>query len=251
MSNQSILSKIDAIKIEVDKHRPFSPHMQQQLKDYFRIELTYTSNALEGNSMTATETKIVIEEGITIGGKTLKEHHEALGHSDAYSLMLDLATKGTITEQNILELHKFFYTRIDSSNAGIYRQQPVIISGTNTELPSPCKVPALMKNFVSKISSLHEEYHPVEYAALLHLNLVQIHPFIDGNGRTARLLMNLSLLQSGYFIAIIPPILRHDYHASIRTCKGSDPSPFIYFIAQAVYESGKDYLRMVKHLTTY
>lgn len=251
MSYQNLLSKIDAIKIEIDQHRPLSAHIQKQLKDYFRIGLTYSSNALEGNSLTETETKIIIEEGITIGGKQLREHFEAIGHSDAYSLMFDIAANKTITEQDILDLHQLFYLRIDATAAGAYRQQPVFISGTDVKLPPPSKVDSLMKEFVHSIPQLQKMYHPVEYAALLHLNLVQIHPFIDGNGRTARLLMNLALLQAGYFIAIIPPLIRREYHSSIRASTDKDASPFIGFIAQVVYESGKDYQRLINHLTTY
>jgi Fic family protein len=251
VSHQALLLKIDAIKAEVDQHRPLDLHAQKELKEYFRIGLTYTSNALEGNSLTETETKIIIEDGITIGGKTLREHFEAVGHSDAYTFMLRLAANNTITEQEILELHKLFYARIDATNAGAYRTQPVYISGTDVVLPPPSKVPKLMQEFANNITQLQKEYHPVEYAALLHLKLVQIHPFIDGNGRTARLLMNLALLQAGYFVAIIPPIIRREYHASIRASSNKDTSPFISFITQMVYESGKDYQRMIKHLTTY
>jgi Fic family protein len=252
MSPHPLLSKIDSIKAEIDRYRPFDDHIQQQLREYFRIGLTYTSNALEGNSLTETETKMIIEEGITIGGKSLKEHLEVVGHSDAFTLILNLATRTTtITEKDILELHKLFYFRIDAQNAGTYRQQPVYISGTDTILPPPSKVPQLMKELATTIPQLHKDHHPVEYAALLHLNLVQIHPFIDGNGRTARLLMNLALLQTGYFIAIISPVIRREYHASIRACTTKDLSPFTTFIAQMVYESGKDYQRMIKHLLTY
>jgi len=251
MSYQELLLKIDAIKAEIDQHRPFSNNMQQQLKEYFRIGLTYTSNAIEGNSLTETETKIIIEDGITIGGKTIREHFEAIGHSDAYTLMFNLVANNYITEQNILELHKLFYARIDTNNAGAYRTQPVYISGTDTVLPPPTKIPKLMQEFSTNLTQLKKEYHPVEYAALIHLKLVQIHPFIDGNGRTARLLMNLALLQAGYFITIIPPIIRREYHTSIIASSNKNYLPFISFITQMIYESGKDYQRMIKNLIAY
>ena len=165
--------------------------------------------------------------------------------------MINLSTQQIITEQDVLELHKLFYARIDAHNAGAYRTQPVFISGTDTAPPPPTKVPRLMQEFAEDIIQLQKKCHPIEYAALVHLKLVQIHPFIDGNGRTARLIMNLALLQAGYFIAIIPPIIRREYHASIRASSSKNTSPFVDFIAQMIYESGKDYQRMIKHLTTY
>jgi Fic family protein len=251
MSHQNLLSKIDIFKAEIDQCRPFTQYMQQQINDHYRIHLTYTSNALEGNSLTEPETKTVLDEGIAIGGKTLKEHFEAVGNNDACSLIFALATKKTITEQNILDLHRLFYRHIDPDNAGIYRQQPALISGTDTKLPPPSKIPQLMQALVANIPQLQKEHHPVEYAALLHLKLVQIRPFIDGNGRTARLLMNLALLQAGYFIVIIPPVIRHEYGVSIRATLAEGHSPFVLFIAQMEYESGKDYQRMIKHLMTH
>jgi len=191
------LKKIDLIKSKIDAFRPIDAHLLKQLREYFRIGMTYSSNALEGNSLTETETKIVIEDGITIGGKPLKDHLEALGHSDAYDLLFRLAKHQDITEANVKELHRLFYYRIDQDQAGKYRKQRVIITGTDFIPLSPEKIPDLMRSFIAAIPDNMSKNHPIEFAAVIHKELVTIHPFIDGNGRAARLLMNLALLQAG------------------------------------------------------
>jgi Fic family protein len=240
------LQRIDDLKARIDGHRPIDAHILKQVKAYFRIGMTYSSNALEGNSLTETETKIVIEDGITIGGKPVKDHLEALGHSEAYDLLFRLAKGQDITEANVKELHRLFYYRIDAKQAGKYRKQRVIITGTDFIPPAPEQIPELMKSFISGIPEAKAEHHPVEFAAILHRELVTIHPFIDGNGRTARLLMNLALFQAGYSPAIIPPILRRDYLDTLnRTHKGDD-RPFTNFITGVCYESAKEYLRLLE-----
>lgn len=240
---------IEKIKIEIDNYRPFPAHVVAQLKEYFRIGLTYTSNALEGNSLTETETKVILEDGLTIGGKTIREHLEAIGHSEAYNLMHQLAQSKHITLDDILELHRLFYYHIDQANAGKYRTVKIIVTGTEFQFPSTDQLPVLMKDFSNELPMLEKTYHPVEYAARAHLRLVTIHPFIDGNGRTARLLMNLALLQHGYAITIIPPIMRTHYFAALRKSNNGDIEPFIDFIFEMVYESHKDYLRLLKNLS--
>ena len=243
---KDILKKIDSIKAKIDAHRPMDSHMVKQLREYFRISTTYTSNALEGNSLTETETKIVIEDGITIGGKPVKDHLEALGHSEAYDLLFRLAKNKDITETNIKDLHRLFYYRIDASHAGKYRKQKVIISGTNFIPPAPDKISDLMESFVDGNPGIREKNHPVEFVAIIHKELVTIHPFIDGNGRAARLLMNLALLQSGYPVAIIPPVLRREYLDTLNKTHKGDDKPFNKFIAGVCYESAKEYLRLLE-----
>jgi Fic family protein len=242
------LKGIDKLQEEINRYRPLSRSALRQLKEYYRIGLTYSSNALEGNSLTETETKIVLEEGITIGGKPLKDHFEVMGHSEAYDHLYKLAKNGDIREKDILELHKLFYYRIDRENAGVYRKIPVIITGVDFKFPPPSKIRPLMQEFLEEIPSLRAKYHPAEYAALIHLRFVNIHPFIDGNGRAARLLMNLALLQAGYVITIIPPVLRREYLDSLKANNRGDNKPFISFIIAMLYESQKDYLRILQTL---
>ncbi len=240
------LQKIDQLKAQIDALKPLSKNELAQLKEYYRIGLAYSSNALEGNSLTETETKIVIEDGITIGGKPLRDHLEAVGHSAAFDLMYRLSKSETVAEDDILALHRMFYEKIDDANAGHYRKERVIITGSNFIPSLPDKIKGLMKEFVADLSSLKEKNHPVVYAALVHKEFVEIHPFVDGNGRTARLLMNLALLQNDYPIAIIPPILRLDYINSLERCHQGQDDSFIELIATVVIEAQKDFLRMFK-----
>jgi len=240
------LKKIDALKVKIDAHRPLDTHMLKQIREYFRIGMTYSSNALEGNSLTETETKIVIEDGMTIGGKPVRDHLEALGHSEAYDLLFRLAKGQDITEANIKELHRLFYYRIDAQQAGKYRKRRVIITGTDFIPPGPERIPDLMKSFIAGLPETRAKHHPVEFAVIVHKELVTIHPFIDGNGRAARLLMNLALIQAGYPLAIIPPILRRDYLDTLNKTHKGDEGPFIKFIAGVCYESAKEYLRLLE-----
>jgi Fic family protein len=241
------LADNDKLQEKIRAHRPLDAYEVKQVKDYFRIGLTYSSNALEGNSLTESETKVVIEDGITIGGKPLKDHFEAIGHSEAFDLLYKLADSQDITEDDILGLHRLFYYRIDAETAGKYRERNIIITGTDFTPPTPASVPLAMREFLGNLPSL-QQLHPVEYAAMLHLTLVTIHPFIDGNGRTARLLMNLALLQSGYPITIIPPIIRGDYISALRDSNKGDNKPFIALISCCVWESQKEYLRLIESL---
>jgi Fic family protein len=242
------LKRIDELKARIDQFRPLDKSLLKQIREYFRIGLTYSSNALEGNSLTETETKVVIEDGITIGGKSIKDHYEAIGHSEAYDLLYNIAKKKEITEKHIKDLHRVFFFRIDPKNAGKYRKQRVLITGTEFLPPLPDKVPALMESLSNEIPSLRKAHHPVRFAAFLHRELVTIHPFMDGNGRTARLLMNLALLQDGYPIAIIPPILRAQYLDALRKSQSTprDDRPFFDFIDSVCYETAKEYLRLLE-----
>ncbi len=241
-----VFEKIDALRVKIDAHRPLDAHMIKQVREYFRIGMTYSSNALEGNSLTETETKIVIEDGMTIAGKPVKDHMEALGHSEAYDLLYRLAKGQNITEADVKELHRLFCYRIDEKQAGKYRKRKVIITGTDFIPPAPDKIPELMKSFIAGIPEAKAKFHPVEFAAIIHKDLVTIHPFIDGNGRAARLLMNLALLQGGYLLAIIPPVLRRDYLETLDKTHKGENTAFINFIAGVCYESAKEYLRLLE-----
>lgn len=241
-----VMKKIDALRDKIDAHRPLDAHILKQIREYFRIGMAYSSNALEGNSLTETETKIVIEDGITIGGKPVRDHLEALGHSEAYDLLFRLAKHQDIAEANVKKLHRLFYYRIDAKQAGKYRKRRVIITGTDYIPPAPDRIPDLMGSFIAGLPESRAKRHPVEFAAIIHMELVTIHPFIDGNGRAARLLMNLALLQAGYSVAIIPPILRRNYLDTLNRTHKGDNGPFINFIAEVCYESAKEYLRLLE-----
>ena len=211
---KDILNEIESLQKEINSFKPIKDKFLKQIKEYFKIGLTYTSNALEGNSLTETETKIVLEEGITIGGKPLKDHLEAIGHAEAFDFLYTLAKNKNVSEEDIKKIHKLFYFRIDEKNAGKYRKNKAIITGSKYSLPKPEELSDLMKNLIPEIEKLRKDKHIVEVAAIAHKEFVFIHPFVDGNGRTARLLMNLILLQENYNIAIIPMIMRQEYISS-------------------------------------
>lgn len=230
-------------KERIDALRLFPPETLSSLKEYFRIGLTYTSNAIEGNSLTESETKILIEDGLTVSGKPLRDIYETLGHAKAYGYIYDILSAKTISEDHIKTLHRLFYDQIDKDNAGIYRTQRVIVTGSHYPLPKPDQIPDKMKEYIDWFNTHEKTTYPVKFAALSHQKFVFIHPFIDGNGRVARLIMNLVLLRAGYQICIIPPILRHEYVESLELAH-KDTKPFIEFIAGRIVETEKDILRL-------
>ena len=191
-------------KAQLDAAPKLPQGLIKNLDDWFAVELTYTSNAIEGNTLTRGETALVIEKDIAIGGKSVREHLEATNHAKALHLVRDLAKKtpNQLMQQDILNIHAAILRGIDDDNAGRYRNVPVRIAGSQSILPNPLKVPALMDEFLAWLIS-RNDMHPVAFAGLAHYKLVTIHPFIDGNGRTARLLMNLLLIMQGYPPAII------------------------------------------------
>ena len=235
-------------KRKIDAYRPLDKDIVKQIQEYYRIGLTYSSNALEGNTLDITETKVVLEDGLTINGKPLRDHLETLGHSDAFYELLNLSKNHTITENDIKNLHKLFYRHIDETNAGTYRTKKVIVTGSDVSFPNPDELSGLMQNFVQEIPKMQERMFPVEFAAMVHARFVNIHPFIVGNGRVARLIMNLALLQSGYNITVIPPVVRADYIRAIQETNHKNYTPFVNFISEMVLESQKEYLRLIKNL---
>lgn len=246
-----LFAKADRYKSAIQSHRPLKPEEIKQLDDYFRIGLTYSSNALEGNTLTISETKVLLEDGLTVGGKPMRDSLEAVGHAKAYDFMLKMARQPVvlITENIIKELHRLFYSGIDADVAGRYRDIQVYITGTEYLPPAPEDISKLMGVFIKKINSLAEQLHPIELSALAHKWLVDIHPFQDGNGRTARLLMNLILINKGYGVVSIPPVLRLEYIDALRVSQREEnPSneQFINLIAECVIETGRDYCRMLR-----
>ena len=246
---QELLQKADSYKTKISAARPLADAELKSLDNYFRIGFTYSSNALEGNTLTLSETKILLEDGITVGGKPIRDCYEAIGHGDAYDFMLKLARQQdlTITEEIIKKLHKLFYQKMDADNAGQYRTIQVYISGTEYIPPSPEEVPQLMRHLADQLQSSKSTLHPIELAAMAHKRLIDIHPFVDGNGRTARLLMNLILVNTGYGVISIPPILRNDYLNALTVSRmQGNIDLFSQLIAECVIEAERDYCRLLK-----
>ena len=243
----NILNNLFSLKSALDEHSPFSEHTATQLKDYYRILLTYTSNAIEGNTLTESETKVVIEDGITIGGKSLREHYEAIGHAKAYDHIYSMLDK-PVTEEDILFLHKLFFEQIDSGNAGSYRKKNVIITGTDYLPPDYQKVPELMKKHIENINKDVKDKHPLEEASDLHAEFESIHPFTDGNGRIGRLLLSIFTMKNGYCPVIIPPIRRAEYITAMRKSNKGDLNTLRALVPIVVYEEMKALKRLVESL---
>ncbi len=234
-------------KVKLDAFRPMPPELVQNLEQWFLIELTYSSNALEGNTLTRKETAAVVEKGLTIGGKSLVEYLEATNHAKALQDIMRLAQSKTqtLSENDLLTIHNTILRGIADDNAGHYRSIAVRISGSPVILPNPRKVPDLMGEFIKSITQ-NIGMHPVELAAEAHYQLVTIHPFVDGNGRTARLLMNLILMQNGYAPALIRKRDRMKYISSLEKAQlGGSKNDYYKIIQDAVNRSMDIYLDAV------
>lgn len=245
--NKDILRKIDSLKSDIDSYRPFPDHVVKQLKDYYRIGLTYTSNAIEGNTLTESETKVIIEDGLTIGGKSLREHFEVTGHAKAYDHIYSLLDRH-ISDKDILHLHSLFFQQIDTEYAGKYRQKNVIISGTDYLPPDYRKVPVLMAKHIENLNSGSGYEHPLERAIDLHAEFESVHPFIDGNGRIGRLLLNILTMRNGYCPVIIPPIRRAEYISAMREANKANLTPLRGLIISIIHEEMKSLKRLIETL---
>lgn len=246
MSTSDTLQKIDENQLLINQNRPLDQEQVKNLKDYFKVGITYSSNAIEGNTLTETETKVVLEEGITIAGKPLRDHMDAVGHARAFDYLWELAKRPLITEDDIKHLHRLCFSPSAGDKAGNYRKVDVIITGSqhNDKLPRHYQVAEDMKRLVSELPDKQKALHPVEYAATLHRDFIYIHPFEDGNGRTARLLMNHALLSKGYPPVVISPYFKHDYIQALEQSHAGS-KPFIHYIAEQVLQAQRDYIRLL------
>lgn len=237
---------IDRLKKEIDSHRPLSENLSKSLHEKLIVEWTYNSNAIEGNTLTISETKVVLE-GITIGGKSMVEHLETINHREAILFVEDLiANKELLTEWNLRSIHALILKEIDNTNAGRYRNENVVISGAEHIPPKHFELDYLMQKLIKEYGSDWEDYHPVIRATLLHGEFVKIHPFIDGNGRTARLLLNFELMKSGYTPIIIKNEQRAAYYDVLDLAHTtSNYGPFISLVADLVIESEELWLSVL------
>jgi Fic family protein len=245
-----LLERIDEGKKLIGKYRPLPKSVIVRLREQLIIDWTYNSNAIEGNSLTLKETKMVLEDGLTIGKKPLKDHLEAINHRDAIIFVEELAdAKSKITERNIREVHSLILKEIDSRYAGKYRDIQVRISGSAHTPPEAVRVPELMKKF-AKGRLLEPVGHAIEQAALAHFDLVSIHPFVDGNGRTARLLMNLILLKNGYFPAVILKNDRKKYYDALEKGHKGKADDFIFLVGRALERTMYLYFEAIPEIKT-
>lgn len=236
-----LFAEVDALKAELDKRRPLTQGELQRLRDEFLIEYTYNSNAIEGNTLTLQETALVLE-GITVDKKPLKDHLEAVGHRDAFLYVQDLVKNNVPFSENIIKQIHTLVLMDRTEDCGVYRRIPVRIMGAYHVPPDPLFVPEQMENLVAEFAG-NKKLNPIERAALFHLKFEGIHPFVDGNGRTGRLILNLMLMQAGY-----PPInvkysdRKRYYEAFDSYYRDNDKSIFIYLIGELLKEQLSIYL---------
>jgi cell filamentation protein, protein adenylyltransferase len=235
----SLLEKIEKKKKGLDARRPIPKEALKRLHEEFRLHHTYHSNAIEGNTLTLSETRQVIEEGITVGGKSLNEYLEARNTSKGYDLIEELAGEKEINHIILQQIHETL-TKGLIEDAGKYRTKNVRITGAIKTPPGFIKVPGLVSNLLENLKKM--EAHPIHKSAYLHHKLVEIHPFIDGNGRVARLLTNLFLIRNGYPPVILRKEDRVKYYRSLRSADTGNLMPFANFIARAVDESLMKYI---------
>lgn len=240
-----IFQRLETKKAILDKSRPLPKSVLLKLREQMIIELTYNSNAIEGNTLTLKETRLVLEEGITITGKSLREHFEANNHRDAMLLLENLIKKRKIGERDILAIHGIILKNIEKEFSGRYRHGQVRILGSKHLPPNYLKVPQLMEELIPWINKNPEKLGVVEFSALAHYRLVKIHPFYDGNGRTARLLMNLILMKAGYPWVIVPVNDRKRYFDALEKADEGDYVPFVNLMGQFIEHSLDLYLSAI------
>ena len=247
LSKKTIKALQEKLKV-LNSYRPIPSSIVKKIKEQFEIEMTYNSNAIEGNSLTLKETYLVISEGITIKGKPLKDHLEAKDHKEALDFLYELIDKDkkiTVSEYLVRQLHQLVVSKSHSDIAGKYREGNVIITGSKHTPPEGFQIPHEMKELISWLNKDPKKHHVIELAALLHHKLVYIHPFSDGNGRMARLVMNVLIMKAGYPLAII---LRNDRKRYYRILSEADEGryePLCEFIAQSVIRTLNIYLKVL------
>lgn len=246
--NQDKLVKIEAKKQELDSHRPIPTMALERIKEELSLEWTYNSNAIEGNTLSLNETKLVLEEGITIGGKSLKEHFEVINHNKAISFLMNLVKESTeFRSIDVLKLHELVMKNIDDDFAGRLRNGMVRIGGAKFTPPAPNKISDLIEELIIFVNSNPLALNPINLATVFHHRLVHIHPFFDGNGRTTRLCMNLILMRAGYPPAIILKNDRKKYYAALQKADQGNVASLQLLMAQAVERSLNLYLNLLPH----
>ncbi|MGL1903126.1 MAG: Fic family protein [Fibrobacterales bacterium] len=235
-------NNLDQLKQKLDEYRPLAQQVVKNIHEDLILRWTYNSNAIEGNTLTLKETKVALE-GITIGGKSMREHFEVINHKEAILFIEDLVQKEEVlSEWQIRSIHQLILKSIDDSYAGKYRDSNVIISGADHTPPDFSRLSEEMDSFIHWYRTDGQNLHPVERAAEVHVQFVKIHPFIDGNGRTSRLLMNLELIKSGYPPVVIPVSERLRYYEALDSAHTTgDMSLFLALTTEVVTQAFEPY----------
>lgn len=241
--------QVDDLKRCLDSLKPIPPEQAGNLQEAFDTKYTYDSNRIEGNTLTLQETAMVTLHGATIGGKPFKDHLEAINHRDALKRVREMVEAGEdFTERNLLDIHSMILSGIDRDNAGRYRNIRIRVGGTDHIFPNPMKIPELIATLFADYEASKDVEHPVTLAARMHAGLGNIHPFVDGNGRTARLWMNYLLLRGGYVVANISgdKSQRGQYYSALEaTHSDGSMTDFVRFILGTEKASLVEYISML------
>lgn len=247
MLDPRLFERLQEKKARLDALRPLPTAAVRRLNEQLTIEWIYNSNAIEGSTLTQRETQLILETGLTIGGKSLREHLEVINHQEAIKFVETLMAQYDRTSaRHVRQIHQLVLARIDDESAGQYRNLPVRIGGSRHQPPEAWKIPALMTDWESWLIDSFPTLHPLELAALAHHRLVSIHPFLDGNGRTARLVMNLLLMRQGYPPTIIMRVNRRQYYNVLAQADAGNETPLVNFVGWAVERSLTLYLEACK-----
>ena len=239
------------LKLEIDQRQDailkkpkLTKEEHARLRNYYMVRWAHATNALEGSTLTLKETEVLLQQGLTPAGKTVKDTLLALGYRKAYTFMESMRGKQVIEEADACHIHRAMFEMMDPEHAGKYRTQKSFITGSVYPPAPPEKIPMLMSNLFKHLKKDRTKLHPVVFAAKLHKKIAFIHPFPCGNGQVARLLMNLALVQSGYPPAVVRPDQRKAYFAALDKARKT-PYAFASFIAERVIEGQEDYLRLL------
>jgi len=240
---------IDDKKKKLDQNRPLAKNAVKSLRDKLALEWTHHSNAIEGNTLTLSETKVVLE-GITIGGKSIKEHLEVIHHKKAIDYLESIISKKVeLSEPEIKKIHSLILKNINPEHAGVYRTERVFITGARHIPPAPKKLEVKMKQLMKFYQEDWMNLHPVERSALLHIEFVKIHPFIDGNGRTSRLLQNFELMKYGFPPIIIKKEQKLEYYEALDKAHMTDNTKdFFKMCKESLNQSFNLYLEIIKEI---
>lgn len=247
MIEPRLQKRLERKKAQLDELRPLPTAAINRLRDEILIEWIYNSNAIEGSTITLQETRLILETGLTVGGKSLREHFEVTNHKDAIQYVEDLV-KNTdpITAFHVRQIHKLILAHIDDENAGSFRKTHVRIAGAPFTPPEAWQITSLMAEWSDWVASAEGSMHPIILAAQAHHRLVAIHPFVDGNGRTARLVMNLLLMRSGYPPTIIQRANRRQYYSVLAKADSGNCDSLENFVGRAVEKSLELYIEACK-----
>ncbi len=238
--------KLETKLKKLNSLRPLPSDAVKRLNEKFEIDMTYHSNAIEGNRLTLRETWLVLRRGMTIRGKSVKEHLEATNHKEAIDLLEKFVNKrGEITEMDVFNLHAIILDKIDPQNAGFYRHENVFIEGSEMRPPKWRDVPKLMKAVYEELNNKDDDVKAVYSAVKVHYDTVRVHPFVDGNGRLARLLMNLRLMRAGFPPTILRREERRVYYSALEKADKSDFHPLTVLIGNDVEKALDLYLEAV------